>query len=36
MCTGGGYLGKYHLFLRLFVKQYNGKVNSITPRTQRK
>lgn len=26
MCIGCGYLGKNNLFLKLFAKQYNGKV----------
>lgn len=36
MCIGCGYLSKNHVFFKLFEEQYNGKVNSITPRTQRK
>lgn len=35
MCTGCGNLVKNQFFLQLFAKQYNGKTNLITPRTQR-
>lgn len=35
MCTGCGNLVKNQFFLQLLAKQYNGKTNLITPRTQR-